>query len=167
MNTTIEYIELSGGVMPWALITMLATGHWSSHVVFGLSNGNVLDALPGKGVSERKESKSFLRWKKRYTLGILTPNQRHELYKLAKLQEGKPYDWPWIVGYAFKERDWNKPDRWVCYEFVAWAIRGIWPISKSLSRVTGRHLEQKLGGIGLDYEWGYEFLLVNLARFKL
>ncbi len=36
----------------------------------------------------------------------------------ARSTVGKPYDWSGLFGFALRERDWQRPDRWYCSEHV-------------------------------------------------
>ena len=42
------------------------------------------------------------------------------VWRLAESQIGKPYDWAYVWGWLFR-RHWQKQDKWVCHELIAWA----------------------------------------------
>lgn len=38
-------------------------------------------------------------------------------------QIGKAYDWAYIFGWFFHARNWQRRDKWVCHELIAWAAQ--------------------------------------------
>lgn len=39
----------------------------------------------------------------------------------ARTQIGKPYDWGWVLGFFFRQRNWHDEQKWTCAELIAWA----------------------------------------------
>lgn len=139
-SVRIESIVLTGSLSPFSLLIMGSTWSKFSHVGFTLSNGKFLDAHPLYGVTVRNMPKKALIQK---VYPIADPGIGTVLYRRARTQVGKHYDWEWILGYPFN-RDWQDPEDWVCFEFVAWTLRNHIKIDKKLHRITGRQLERAL-----------------------
>lgn len=44
------------------------------------------------------------------------------VWQFASTQTDKPYDWTYLWGWLFR-RNWQRTDRWVCHELIAWACQ--------------------------------------------
>jgi hypothetical protein len=99
-----------------------------SHVslIFDYGDGHPLevDALQGRGVTAR----SFGELDRPFDLFELhaDPLQVKVMYRAAREQVGKKYDWGGIWGFVRRALRQN-PDRWFCSELVAWvcAVGGV------------------------------------------
>ena len=85
-------------------------------------------------------------WQKRYSLieqrdsGI---NDIEGARAWLDAQVGKPYDWTALVGFLFRQRDWQRPDWWFCCEMTE-ATRSIFGQARfraDASRITVRDQE--------------------------
>lgn len=96
---------------------LICWGTWGrhSHVDFVLPDGRLFGAVPG-GVMARPFDPSALRIE-RYLVDAPA-----SVLERALSQEGKPYDWEGVLGYALR-RDWQEDDAWFCSELVAWAFQ--------------------------------------------
>lgn len=96
---------------------LICWGTWGrhSHVDLVLPDGQLLGAVPG-GVQVRPFDPSALRIERHQVDAPDTVLER------AISQQGRPYDWPGVLGYALR-RDWQEDDSWFCSELVAWAFQ--------------------------------------------
>lgn len=114
-----------------------------SHAGVIVNGDKVVEATAKHGVIES----SLEEFKDRYTKWkiIEIPHEGDYQTRLYS-QIGKEYDWGAIWRFVFRG-DWDKPDKWFCYELVAYAS-GILN-SKYINRVTSIHLlmiSKKEGG---------------------
>lgn len=43
-----------------------------------------------------------------------------QVWRIAATHDGAGYDWSYLWGWLFR-RNWQRQDRWVCHELIAWA----------------------------------------------
>ncbi|GAN79827.1 C40 family peptidase [Acidocella aminolytica] len=121
-------------------IVRTATWSWCAHTGFLLKNGNILDAHPTYGVSERKAD--FTGRVEYFALPQISSTRAALILRCAREEIGKPYDWGGIVNFGL-HRNWRSKDAWFCSEFVAWAMaRAGTPLLRTdhVNRVTPRDL---------------------------
>lgn len=111
-------LEFTGGFKIGQLAIEAATGSRWAHVR-GLSNVKTcIDATAKYGVKEHNPAEGGYIWNDVVLLDFLSIAQQRRLYKLVKAEEGKGYDWGWILGLPLG-RNWDSSNRWVCSELWA------------------------------------------------
>lgn len=95
------------------------TYSWASHVDFVLPDGRLLGAVTKTGVSFHPphEAKVIRRLE---TFLVDAPDS---VIDYAIEQLGKPYDWPGILNFVTRNRNWEDTDSWFCSELVAYAFK--------------------------------------------
>ena len=81
------------------------------------------------------------RWDMLWT--YVTPNQLRGMRARADMQNGKPYDWLGIAGFAMPVNI-QKKDKWYCSELVWYILTG------KISRVSPRHLSKWIKKLGFQ-----------------
>jgi hypothetical protein len=119
-----------------------------SHVDLCLPDGRLFGAHLVGGVKARPPD--YAHWSTVQRITIATP-VANAVYQAALAQDGKPYDWRCIAGFAFG-RDWRERDSWICSELVAWALEQgrffAHPLVLSASRMTPGDLLLVLSAFG-------------------
>jgi hypothetical protein len=78
-------------------------------------------ALPGTGVGFRPMNATVGDRVEQYTIQM-HDQTKYTIIKHLLAQQGKPYDWTGIIGFAL-HRNWNNDDtKWFCSELIAWAF---------------------------------------------
>lgn len=141
MPKSIEAVIFRGTVMPWSLLIMLATWHWSSHGLLLTSDGDVLEAIPG-GIVERPHRRPWYGWEVRVPLDFLPLAARWEMYGRAKLRQSVShgYDWRYFLAYLLNRPRYQVGGRDVCWEFVEHVLRPWVPAGEIPARTVGRHV---------------------------
>jgi hypothetical protein len=104
--------DLVSGVIRWFSHAAV------SHVDLVLPDGRLFGAHLWGGVKARPPD--YARWSTVRRIAIRTP-AAPAVYAAALSQDGKPYDWRAIAGFAL-DRDWRARDSWICSELHAWAL---------------------------------------------
>ncbi len=113
-------LRFTGGLGAVGQLIQLATWSWCSHVDIELHPQWLLGALPGDGVVMRAPEETAR--VERYSIGGLSAADERAVLRFAEAQLGKPYDWPGVLGWGLRQRNWQQDDSWFCSELVAWAF---------------------------------------------
>ncbi len=89
---------------------------WSeySHVDFVLPDGTLLGATGAKGVAIRPAEQYS-------ACDRFVVDAPASVLDIAASQQGKPYDWPAILGFV-TQHNWQQENAWFCSELVFWAF---------------------------------------------
>jgi len=120
MGSRIVAIETIGGILPGQLLIQGLTHSRWSHTWGVTDAGTIIDATI-HGVRERRKPIKGYTHIHHIPLDFLSEDDQWELYRIVKGEEGKPYDWRWIIGYLIN-RDWQDDRYWVCCELYLYAI---------------------------------------------
>lgn len=92
---------------------------WSHCALYDLSTGTVIEASAAGGVREVSLDQ-FLAGTSKHEIVPVPVVDADSIYRAARHQIGKPYDWRGILGFWFR-RHWQSDHAFVCSELVAWA----------------------------------------------
>ncbi|WP_028449692.1 hypothetical protein [Chitinibacter tainanensis] len=102
------------------IVRLFTRSEWSHVEVLLINSELIIGAEPGEGVIvndlDREPPGSTV------AVGVvidrLVPNpERATDFLIAQI--GKKYDWTGLIGWLFKGRNWQEPNKWFCSELVA------------------------------------------------
>lgn len=99
---------------------------WSRFSHVGIIDGEyVIEAVGSKGVIRTPIAYFKARYSYTEEAYFYCDNVEHSL-NLARAEIGRGYDWLAIFGHILRRR-WDKPNRWVCSELIAYASQRVRP----------------------------------------
>jgi hypothetical protein len=121
---------------------------WPSHVDIVMDDGTLIgarsDAVGGKPPGVQARPPNYEVWTRTEIIRLAcTPAVDAAFHAFIVAQLGKPYDELAIVAFPI-ERDWRRPDTWICSELGAAGLENsLWfpqPLAGAVNEVTPRDL---------------------------
>lgn len=130
MNSEVILRAVQGGGVDSRLIEFRCG--WCSHVeaIGRYTKSLTFGAQFFGGVGYRHQADKCYRHTRKVEVWHIpcTSDQRSRFWDFMDAQDGKPYDWKAIAGFAIGQRTWDEPNAWFCSELVMAALKesGIW-----------------------------------------
>lgn len=134
--------RFSGNKLPFSLAIKAATWSKYSHIDLVIEPGLYFGAIPFHGVGYHKKKYNVEDY---FELVLPTDavnafDLQLEIRRWILSQEGKPYDYSGILGFAAR-RDWQEDDSWFCSELMAAGINKYFPMfNEEAHRISPRDL---------------------------